>query len=647
MHKAKFFILAVFLIFSCTISFAQFNYSTKNQKAIKLFDKAMEYFQSRDMVNCESNLLKAIKEDDQFLEAHMLLANIYEEQKFVEKAIKYYENVIDIDPEFFEGVYYNIGNCEFSIGKYDEAKTHLEKFLTYSGQDPKIVKRSQFLYKCSKFAINAMKNPIPFKPVNLGDSVNTENNEYSPSLTIDEQTLVITVLRPRDEYTIHSSAKEEDFYMSVKRGDSLWSKARRIGSPLNSHGNEGAQSISPDGKTLFFTICNRSDGVGSCDLYISQIQKTGWSTPVNMGIKVNSGAWDSQPSISPDGNTLYFASARGGGKGVMDIWKTTKSDNGTWSSPVNLGDSINTEFSEMSPFIHSDGKTLYFTSNGHPGMGGLDIFYSKLKDDGQWSTPKNLGYPINTFNDEGYLIVNARGNKAYFSSDKYGGQGGMDIYSFDLYEEARPTAVTYMKGTVYNSKTKKRIDAKFELIDLSNSQVIVQSFSDPLTGEFLVSLPTDRNYALNVSKEGYLFYSENFELKGDHSKLKPFIKDIHMQPIETGGVVVLKNIFFDFDKFDLKPESQIELNRLVDLLNQNKTMKIEIGGHTDNKGTAEYNQKLSENRARSVYEYLINKGIDKNRLSYKGYGLTKPLESNDTEEGRAINRRTEFKVMGN
>lgn len=647
MSTRKSLITAIFLILCTCFTFAQGKYTTTNQKAIKLFDKAMENFQAKDMLSCESNLLKAIKEDEQFLEAHMLLGNIYDEQKLTEKAINSYNNVVDIDPEFYEGIYFNLGTNEFSIGRYDDAKQHFEKFLSYDKQNPKYVKRSQFLLKSCNFAINAMKNPVPFTPVNLGDSVNSENNEYSPSLTVDESKLVITVLRPRDANTIHSSDKEEDFYMCVKSSDSVWGKALKIGAPLNSHGNEGAQSISPDGNILYFTICNRADGMGSCDLYVSERKGAGWSTPVNMGIRVNSGAWDSQPSISPDGKTLYFASAREGGKGLMDIWKTTKNEAGVWTAPVNLGDSINTGYSEMSPFIHSDGKTLYFTSTGHPGMGGMDIFYSKLLEDGQWSTPKNLGYPINTFNDEGYLIVNARGNKAYFSSDKYGGVGGMDIYAFELYEEARPTAVTYMKGTVYDAKSKKRIGAKFELIDLTNSEVAAQSFSDPQTGEFMVSLPTDRNYALNVSKEGYLFYSENFELKGDHSKLKPFLKDVLLQPIETGSVVVLRNIFFNFDKFDLKPESQVELNRLAELLNQNKTMKIEIGGHTDNKGTAEYNQKLSENRAKSVYEYLVNKGIDKTRLSYKGYGLTKPLESNDSEEGRAVNRRTEFKVIGN
>jgi outer membrane protein OmpA-like peptidoglycan-associated protein len=641
--------LLIFITFLLLVqfSYSQITYSTKNKKAIKYFDQAMEYFQKKEMTECESNLLKALKEDDQFIEAHLLLAQIYDEQKKFDQAIDSYNNLIKIDPDFFPNLYFTLADDEFTIGKYNDARQHLKKFITYEKIPPKLKQRGLFLLKCCDFAIEAIKNPVPFTPVNLGENVNSQLSEYSPSLTLDEQTLVITRLVPRDENTVHQQQFEEDFYISEKNIDSIWGQMTRIPAPLNSHGNEGAQSIAPDGKTLYFTICNRADGLGSCDLYISERKGKGWSSPVNMGIKVNSEAWDSQPSISPDGKTLYFASARGGGKGKMDIWETTKDDNGNWMSPVNLGDSINTEMSEMSPFIHSDGRTLYFTSTGHPGMGGMDIFYSKMDDNGKWSGPKNIGYPINTNNDEGYLIVNARGNKAYFASDKFGGQGGLDIYSFDLYEEARPTAVTYMKGTVSDFKTKKRLFAKFELIDLSNSNTVAQSESDALTGEFLVSLPSDRNYALNVSRDGYLFYSENFELKGAHSQLKPLLKDVYLQPIEAGSVVILKNIFFDFDKFDLKPESLIELNRLYDLLKKNPSLKIEIGGHTDNKGTAEYNQKLSESRSRSVYDFLVNKGIDKNRLSYKGYGLTKPIDTNDTDEGRANNRRTEFKVVSN
>jgi outer membrane protein OmpA-like peptidoglycan-associated protein len=297
--------------------------------------------------------------------------------------------------------------------------------------------------------------------------------------------------------------------------------------------------------------------------------------------------------------------------------------------------------------MHSDNQTLYFTSNGWTGMGGIDIYYSKKNDDGKFSKPVNLGYPINTFNDEGFLIVNAKGNMAYYSSDRQGGFGGLDIYSFELSEKVRPVAVTYLKGVVYDKNTGKKLKAKFELTDLATEKVVFESYSDQITGEFMVSLPTEKNYALNVSKDGYLFYSENFTLTGVYDKTKPYEKDIPLQPLAVGEVVVLKNIFFDFDKTDLKPESEVELQKLIEMLRKNVKMKIEISGHTDNKGTADYNQKLSENRSKAVYIYLIEKGIDKTRLSYKGYGLSKPIDTNDTEEGRANNRRTEFKVIEN
>lgn len=638
--------LFLIIIFTGLTIQAQIQYTTDNKKAIKYFDKAMNYYQAHDNESCISSLKSAIKEDGEFAEAHLLLAQVYDELKQYPEALVHYKAVVDIDPDFFLGIYYNMADIQINSGIYDSAKMNYEKYLEYENVNEKLLPKINFNLKNCEFAIEALKNPVPFTPVNLGDSINTENSEYSPSLTVDEQTMVITVLRPRDDLTITGSKFEEDFYISRRWPDSNWSMVKKAGSPLNSHGNEGAQSIAPDGKIMFFTACDRPGGMGSCDIYISYREGNSWTMPKNMGIKVNSSSWDSQPSISPDGRSLYFASARPGGKGNMDIWVTTKNEAGIWDTPLNLSDSINTERAEMSPFIHPDGKTLFFTSNGHPGMGSFDIFYSKRYDDGSWSKPKNLGYPINTYNEEGYMIVNAAGNRAYFSSDKFNGKGKLDIYYFDLYDEARPVAVTYMKGTVYNSKTHSRLQARFELIDLETQNVVAESYSDAVSGEFLVCLPTDKNYALNVSKDSYLFYSENFEIKGEYSQIKPYLKDIMLQPIDTGETVVLKNIFFDFDKFDLLPESLAELNKLTGLLQKNPAMKIEIGGHTDNKGSAEYNQKLSEQRARSVYEFLIAKGIDKNRLSYKGYGLTKPIDTNDTEEGRANNRRTEFKVMG-
>ena len=306
--------------------------------------------------------------------------------------------------------------------------------------------------------------------------------------------------------------------------------------------------------------------------------------------------------------------------------------------PVDLGDSINTKDTEMAPFIHPDDLTLYFTSNGHPGMGGLDLFYSRKDENGFWGKPVNMGYPINTYADEITLVVNAGGDLAYISSDKLGGKGKQDIYSFKLYKEAQPLKVTYFKGIVFNKETKKRLEAKFELIDLTSGKVVIESRSDPVNGEFLVALPTNKDYALNVSKTGYLFYSDHFALKGENSKARPFIRDIPLQEIGIGETVVLKNIFFDTDKYELKPESRSELENLINLLQTNGKIRIEISGHTDNAGTAVYNLTLSKNRAKAVYDYLVEYGISAGRLSYEGYGLTKPIDTNETEQGRANNR---------
>lgn len=659
MKKILYLILLVFLTISCKAQKGS-NYTTKSAKAIKAYEKATSYFDKYDDVNALSELESAVKADPKFIEAYLLMGDLYGEKASkskdmgmfkkdvvtVEKAIAAYRKAVEIDPDFFMKTYANLAVNEISIGKYEDAKADIEYYIKKSKDlSPVNLKRAEVLLASANFGIYAVKNPVPFNPVNMGDSVNSAYNDYLPSLTADEQTLVITVRKPRDAYTIGSNKDEEDFFISYFR-DSAWTKAVPIGPPLNTHGNEGAQCISPDGVHMFFTACNREGGVGSCDLYYSRKTGNRWSIPVNMGPDVNSAYWDSQPTISADGKNLYFTSNRPGGKGGMDIWMTTLSEEGYWGKPVNLGDTINTLQGEMAPFIHPDNKTLYFTTNGRSGLGGFDIYYSKKGLEGNFTSPVNLGYPINTYADESYLIVNSYGDKAYFASDLPGGKGGFDIYSFDLYEGARPEKVTYLKGMVFSSVNNDKLKARFELIDLKTGKSAIVSYSDAVSGEFLVCLPTNRDYALNVSKDGYLFYSENFTLAGAHSKVKPFVKDIPLQPIKVGETVVLKNIFFDTDKFELKVESDAELEKLVSLLNKNPKMKIEINGHTDNVGADTYNQVLSENRSKAVYEYLINKGIAKDRLSYKGYGESQPIDTNDTEESRANNRRTEFKVVG-
>ena len=431
-----------------------------------------------------------------------------------------------------------------------------------------------------------------------------------------------------------------------KKVDGKWQKRSNVGPPINTPANEGAQCISPDGQFLFYTLCNSPSGMGRCDIYFSFKEGNKWSTPKNVGPPINSKYWDSQPSLSSDGNTLYFVSNRPGGKGEKDIWSSTLTKEGYWGAPVNLGDSINTEYSDMSPFIHPDNKTLYFASEGHPGMGKHDIFYARMKKDGTFGKPVNIGYPINTSSDEFSLIVNSKGNLAYYaSSNRKEGFGNLDLYSFDLYEKARPTLVTYVKGKVFDVDTKKMLDAKLELLDLETSKVVTEIYSNAITGEYLVCLPANKNYAFNASRNGYLFYSENFSLINRKNPEEPFLMDIPLKPIKTGEKVVLKNIFFETGKYNLKDESRSELNKLGDFLIKNPKVKIEVSGHTDNVGDQKMNQTLSLNRAKSVYDFLITNGIAAERLTYKGFGETQPVDSNDAEKGRAANRRTEFKVI--
>jgi outer membrane protein OmpA-like peptidoglycan-associated protein len=439
---------------------------------------------------------------------------------------------------------------------------------------------------------------------------------------------------------------QEDFYAS-QLADGQWQPSEPLSS-VNTENNEGAQSISSDGKLLFFTICGREDGHGSCDIYFSGNRKGVWSKALNAGIPVNSGAWETQPSISANGKTLFFVSNRSDGKGGTDLWQCDLlgfSERGmpVWSKPVNLGDSINTPGNENSPFIHSDGQTLYFASDYWDGLGGYDIFYSR-KVNNTWTKPRNIGYPINSFRDEQGLIVDALGHNAYYSSDRPGSQR-KDIYTFELYEDARPVPVTYIKGKVMDADTGEPLCANVELIDVQDSSSFIKVESCWEIGEFLICLPLGKEYAFNVDKEGYLFYSENYQMKEIKDYVNPFILEIKLKKIEAGSSVVLRNVFFKTDSYELLPESRVELNKLTDFLKSNPTIHIELEGHTDNVGSEEYNLNLSQARAKEVFNYLSGNGIKQERMTFKGYGYSRPISTNDTPEGRALNRRTEFKIL--
>jgi len=331
---------------------------------------------------------------------------------------------------------------------------------------------------------------------------------------------------------------------------------------------------------MVFTGCMRDDGHGLCDLYYSENRNGVWTIPRNMGAPVNSKYSEKQPALSSDGRILYFSSDRPGGLGKYDLWKSERNENGKWGKPVNMGDSINSTGFDQSPFIHPDNKTMYFSSTGWPGMGGYDIYLSRKVSDTSWSEPVNLGFPINTHHNEQGLIVNSRANLAYFSSNRLEGKG-QDIFSFELYEEARPNRVSYMKGKVYDSETRRVLGAQFDLIDLETAKTVISSNSDAGTGEFLVVIPVDADYALNVSRPSYLFHSENFSFDKVYSSDRPFYMDIALKPIKAGERITLRNVFYKTDSFTLDPYSRVELDKVFGLLETNPTLTIEIGGHTN------------------------------------------------------------------
>jgi outer membrane protein OmpA-like peptidoglycan-associated protein len=624
---------AILLLFLSVLVHAQAPYSTHSQEAIKNYALASESIDTHDYTQAAVLLKKAVAADGNFIEAHAQLADILHLLRDTKGAIAEYNKVISINADFSRAIYLKVGDMEISDARYADALKHLQKYLTYPNITDQFRLNAQKLIKDCEFSIAAIQHPVPYKPINMGPNINTAADEYSPASTADDKTIIFT----------RQISQNEDFYQSVKINND-WQTATYLSDKINTPNyNEGSESISQDGKFLFFTGCNRPDGRGRCDIYVVQKKGDDWGKPFDLSPPVNTSGWESQPSLSADGRTLYFVSNRKGGYGGYDIWKSTLTPNG-WGNPENLGPNINTAYNEQSPFIHPDDSTLYFCSNGWPGLGGQDLFVSRLGKDGKWQKPTNLGYPINTNGDESGLSLTANGSFAYFSSNKLeGGYGGFDIYMFELPPDERPRVVTYVKGFVSDAKTKQPLEAAVEILNLENTKPVYQDYSSYEKGDFLATIASGKNYGLNISKPGYLFYSENFSLMG-HEPRNPFNINVFLEPIEVGSKVVLRNIFFDFNKYDLERESIAELQKLIDFLTVNPTLHIEVSGHTDNIGNDDFNQKLSENRAKAVYDYLIAHKVDPDRLVYKGYGKTQPIAPNTTEEDRAKNRRTEFKI---
>ncbi len=631
--------IIILLILLPFVSMAQ-----KPSKVASLCSKAQDAINHRDFDKALGILRQAQQKDPNYADTYVILGDLFNFTLKSDSAFISYQKAIELLGNPDPMLYYIAANEGLKCGRYEEALANFEMFIKKGPQYTEVLADAQKGIANCRFGIDALKNPVGYSLQNLGSMVNSEWDESLASITADDSILVFTVTRPKDEQTICAFClNEQDLYFTHKEKDS-WQPRRPIGSPIKTGYNEGAQSLAPDGTYLLYTMCNADYGMGSCDLYWAKKMGEKWSRPRNFGSPVNTSAWESQPSIASDGRTIYFVSSRPGGFGGMDIWKTTMIGEGAFTPPENLGSTINTPGDDAAPFIHADGRTLYFASNGRVGMGGFDLYYSTLMPDGSWSEPKNMGYPINTHADEINIFINAAGTKAFIASDKDGGYGGLDLYSFNLDDALRPNPVTYIKGLVTDAETGRPLEASVEMIDLLTKQILASSMSDKETGEYLACIQTGANVLLNVSHPNYPFYSENFQIEKSYSALQPYLKNILLKKADVGTVVVLKNIFFEFNESRLQSESFVELDKLADYLLHN-LVKIEISGHTDDQGSDEYNDKLSEDRAHAVYSYLLSKGVPADRLSYKGYGKRQPIADNQTESGRAANRRTEFRII--
>jgi len=633
------FLFLAFLLITGMVYAQQGEYKP-NAKAEKAFGNALEHYRERDADKAEKELIKAIRLDSLFIDPYLLLADINYDRKKLDKVIDLYEKVLSIDPNYSSTVYYLLGKACLDNGDNTKASLHLNSFLSMKGITRDQMESAYKMLVLSQFREEALKNPIPFQPVNLGALINSRHDEFVNSITLDESRMIFTLMQP--DTTVDGRFREG--FVMAERKDSEWVVAGRALPDLYELGNIGAMSLSPDGRFLFFTSCGAAIGYGSCDLYVCGEDGDGWSKPFNLGDKVNTSNWDSQPCFSADGQTLYFSSARSGGYGGSDLWYTIFIQGKGWTRPINAGPNINTDHEEMAPYIHADGQSMYFSSKGHPGMGGFDLFISRMDSTGQWQKAENLGYPVNTSSDEINIVVATNGKGAYLSSDLEEGYGGYDIYSFELPANLAPQKVTYIEGFVYDAETMKAVEAEIQLLDLETSELKVRCESGH-DGHYIAALPGGNNYALHVSKPGYLFYSENFNLSINEVPEEPVKKDIHLQPVKSGQSFVLNNIFFDTDEYVLNELSTVELYKLNAFLIINPEVEILICGHTDDVGTAEYNQTLSERRAKAVYSFMVELGIQPARLKYKGFGKAQPVSDNDTEEGRAENRRTEIQIL--
>ncbi|GAB2540334.1 OmpA family protein [Spirosoma aerophilum] len=613
----------------------------QDTKAKELYAQSIKLFGERKAGEAIPFMEQAIKQDPKFTDAYIKLGQLYEFTRQFEPALSAYRNAIKLQPDSpaASAAYQSLSNTLLRLGRYSEALPFLEKYQAQFAPQSAQGKRIARQIETARFGLEAMQHPQAVDPKPLSSVVQTTPSQYFPVLTADEQTLVFTALKPEGD---------EDLMISTFNGET-WSPPISLSPNINTLENEGTASLSADGRMLVFTACQGRKGFGSCDLYLSHKTGNDWSSPENLGATINTRYYESQPALSADGRQLYFVSDRPGGKGRRDIWRSDIGADGSWAEPVNLGEPVNTNANEASPFIHANGQSLFFASEGHVGLGGYDLFVADNIGTG-WSEPTNLGHPINTSEDQASLFVTANGTRAFYSFEeqKEGISQKSRLYTFDLPESLRERVkpVSFLKGIVADAKSKKPLAATVELVDLKTNRIVSRVQADVQTGQYTAVLPSGGEYALYVSVPGYLFKSLSFDFT-QKTKGEGLSLSVPLEPVSGGTSAneTLNNLFFESGRYDLAEKSQTELNRLSAFMQTNPAVRVEISGHTDDKGDAAANQALSQKRAQAVVAFLTKAGIRPDRIKAVGYGKTRPLVPNTTDENRRLNRRIEWRVL--
>ena len=592
-----------------------------------------------DLVEAEQCFEHCILKQPDFIDGYMQLAYLNYQQNELSVAVRHLESAIALDSFYAAGNLFDLADLYLRLLRPVRATRLLNRYLASDGITERRKYRAQRMLGNAEFMSAALENPVQYKPEELPGDVNSAADEVLPAFTVDGLSMFFTRREggQEDLYTAHWDAS-----------DGAWRDIQSL-TEINTRENEGAHTVSADGKSIVFTACGRRDGLGSCDLYIVEFRNGRWSKPENIGAPVNTSSWESQPSLSADGNTLYFASARSGGIGKRDLWKTDRLSNGHWSKPANLGPTINTKQNDESPFMHADGETLYFMSDGHSGMGDYDLYVAK-RIGNAWKEPRNLGYPINTSGREGALVVHPNGRQAYFAAAEYKlglQRADHDIYTFELDLALRPEDVSFVRISVFDARSNKPVEGTVDIINRTDGESVARQIARD--GEAVVTLINGRDYGLHVEASGYLFYSDQFLLQqvDRYSALMlnvPLLQVDDETEVEEKTPIILRNVLFASGSAELLDISEYELTTLRQFLEAEPGIQIEIRGHTDDIGQEQDNMKLSTARARAVFDYLVERGVSPDRLSFRGFGESIPIASNATAEGRRENRRTEFVI---